>query len=1257
MNKICIIIFFYFFFTANVFGFMSNPYDDFNRTQNSLHIEINKNTTENITLHFKHTSDDFSVFKMEDHATISNYTINNSYLEKQGVYEYYFTDNDSNRFPLNNATFKTTLVLGNNTYREIALNYTNADPQRYCNKTNNDFSCEIEDQQGITINAFYYAYFLNRTSLHKEWAWNFSITGISGTSAYQRCDHFWNDFDCSFWATPSNITGAKRQAALINAYWYANNIYPNTTLHELAQNYTNGHAEECDVWNTTPDFDCGNSDDQGHITLAYWNAYKYSGNETYKNISQNLTNILIANYTNQSNYSYYAAFGLFKAYELTGNSIYLDYATNQTLYFAANNCTQNNVCDPTDLSSNNLLMIEAYRQTGNRYYESVALNRSLINSTDSSCNNFNCTEPKEQSWMMRRAWSNYNALRSEEKYFFNPKLEKDKKLKNITISIYYNGILDNPKLYLRHFNTSNFSVFDLEFGKQNFVFKTLFQKDIAKQGIYEYYFTDRNGNNEMRFPRENGTFKAMLTIVNDTRQNNAIQFTNNHPRLPPYIPFFGCTSEDIQGITINAFYYAYFLNRTSPHKEWAWNFSITNASEMGATCKPYYDYDCDNDASGGTGAKRQAALINAYWYANNIYPNTTLHELAQNYTNGHAEECDVWNTTPDFDCENIDDQGHMTLAYWNAYKYSGNETYKNISQNLTNILIANYTNQSNYSYYAAFGLFKAYELTGNSTYLNYAINQTSYFQNNCTQNNVCDPINLSLNNLLMIEAYSQTGNHHYESLALNISGINSTNIICNNFNCIDPGEQSWMMRRAWSNYELSETNRDLLSIEMSTSKTTAYVNEEFQVTCIVTNTDNYENTTIYNLVLEVVLPEGVSGNNLTRTVDNLSAYNTTNITVTVSSATAGNKDISCTVQSDNGGQNQTSRTVTISTMTEIPGGSSSSSSSSSSGGGGSIIPVKEVCKNYTKKYYYRYNDILCISIEKYLNLCNKTTFYYRGKLSGKIFKKCNESIDVFINDSHLDYFLNISTLENSKDTHVFEKDKNITNTIDYAFKYFLSRPIVEFYNIEYENISVDKFYLEVLLQNASASNNYNLYFNISHHTEDISCFLNTPGGTELIDFTETKSTAYVNTLNQTHNISVVCINKTSDRQIRNITITIPYYEEETKEQKNYWLLILIILIAGTGISYKTKKGGILIEKASVGIREISIKSTLDSIKKTVNDKQLKSSWNKYKVLQEQYVKIRKTQDYAKTKKIRQDIKTIGLEIQELLKEKKRLEKK
>ena len=97
MNKICIIIFFYFFFTANVFGFMSNPYDDFNRTQNSLHIEINKNTTENITLHFKHTSDDFSVFKMEDHATISNYTINNSYLEKQGVYEYYFTDNDSNR--------------------------------------------------------------------------------------------------------------------------------------------------------------------------------------------------------------------------------------------------------------------------------------------------------------------------------------------------------------------------------------------------------------------------------------------------------------------------------------------------------------------------------------------------------------------------------------------------------------------------------------------------------------------------------------------------------------------------------------------------------------------------------------------------------------------------------------------------------------------------------------------------------------------------------------------------------------------------------------------------------------------------------------------------------------------------------------------------------------------------------------------------------------------------------------------------------
>ena len=99
------------------------------------------------------------------------------------------------------------------------------------------------------------------------------------------------------------------------------------------------------------------------------------------------------------------------------------------------------------------------------------------------------------------------------------------------------------------------------------------------------------------------------------------------------------------------------------------------------------------------------------------------------------------------------------------------------------------------------------------------------------------------------------------------------------------------------------------------------------------------------------------------------------------------------------------------------------------------------------------------------------------------------------------------------------------------------------------------------------------------------------------------------------------------------------------------------IIQTIGALGKDKKYNVLVEKASVGVKQISIKSNLDSIKKTVNDRQLKASWEKYKKLQKQYVGLRKTQDYAKTKKIRQDIKTIGREIQELLKEKKRLEKK
>ena len=99
MKKIYILVFFYFIFLINAHGFISNPYDDYNKTQNSFFIKISKNVSDNTTLYFKHTADNFLIFKMNDEDYESTYIINDSCLKKQGVYEYYFTDNELQFLP------------------------------------------------------------------------------------------------------------------------------------------------------------------------------------------------------------------------------------------------------------------------------------------------------------------------------------------------------------------------------------------------------------------------------------------------------------------------------------------------------------------------------------------------------------------------------------------------------------------------------------------------------------------------------------------------------------------------------------------------------------------------------------------------------------------------------------------------------------------------------------------------------------------------------------------------------------------------------------------------------------------------------------------------------------------------------------------------------------------------------------------------------------------------------------------------------
>ena len=130
------------------------------------------------------------------------------------------------------------------------------------------------------------------------------------------------------------------------------------------------------------------------------------------------------------------------------------------------------------------------------------------------------------------------------------------------------------------------------------------------------------------------------------------------------------------------------------------------------------------------------------------------------------------------------------------------------------------------------------------------------------------------------------------------------------------------------------------------------INEEFEIFCSINNTDVLDETIIYNIDLEVILPDGVENTTKrTKTNINLFAKNSENITVFAKSTAVGPKNILCRATSDNGGNNQTSKTMNIKNKEIFRDESSSSGSSGRGNGGTNFFPAipPQTCKNYTYK--------------------------------------------------------------------------------------------------------------------------------------------------------------------------------------------------------------------------------------------------------------------------------------------------------------------
>ncbi len=337
----------------------------------------------------------------ESSPTIMNCTVSSQTVASQAVYEYYFNSSES-RFPQGNATFRLPLSERMSAQKEygdlFALN--SSESPSLCDPWAGNYSCGYETQQAAMIEAYWTAARATDNSTYEDVAYQFALVDYEPISFISTCDHARGDFDCEN-ANPGDYNigpnasviprGVMRQSSLINSLWTAVQYGANSTVRELALNYTNGRAEGCNVWNST--FNCTFADDQGMMISAYWKAYEMTGNDTMRGIAENLTQFGLAMAENSS----LLVSGLWKAYELTGNETYRDAAENRTKETELDKCTENS-CSAGELYANVRALLEAYRVSAGYGYYNYARMKLTENST--GCNalesDYVCTDPREQ---------------------------------------------------------------------------------------------------------------------------------------------------------------------------------------------------------------------------------------------------------------------------------------------------------------------------------------------------------------------------------------------------------------------------------------------------------------------------------------------------------------------------------------------------------------------------------------------------------------------------------------------------------------------------------------------------------------------------------------------------------------------------------------------------------------------------------------------------------------------------------------------
>ena len=327
----------------------------------------------------------------------------------------------------------------------------------------------------------------------------------------------------------------------------------NDTLKILANNYSEGSAEECDVWNS--DFICSNNSDQGLMTLAYWKAYEMTGN--YEETAESLTNAAF-NYTDSD----YLILAFWKAYELTGNSTYYDRAINLTEE-RIEKCRIEQ-CSITDQALTTNAYWKAYEMTGKYEYMRAAIDKTQSDS-DSQCdiwnNSFQCNVPDEQGLISEAIWKAYQTIPNASTGFYSPRfLNRPELGEDLIVYIKLRQNISAPKLYYRKIYGTWQSISIPQNGTV-----VIPGSELLQVGNQEYFFNDSNNN---KFPENDATLKFVAPAENLIFRNKANTLTQTDSSLyycSPNQDSYHCRLEYMQAWSMLSFSNAYYTTRNSSY--------------------------------------------------------------------------------------------------------------------------------------------------------------------------------------------------------------------------------------------------------------------------------------------------------------------------------------------------------------------------------------------------------------------------------------------------------------------------------------------------------------------------------------------------------------------------------------------------------------------------------------------------------------------------------------------------------------------